>query len=117
MLPPIRKALVIGTCVVVTISLAVIALDLPEWQFARSFEQIEVGASRDAVVDRLGKALTTSTDCYVAQFVQFEKPAQWTKASGVAYCAHWIGPGPVGRFYAVGFTSDNKVVGIAYGDS
>jgi hypothetical protein len=73
--------------------------------------------ARAVVVERLGQPGHVSTDCYVAQFVQFEKPAQWTKVSGFAYCGHWMGPGFVGRFYAVGFGPDDKVVGIAYGDS
>ena len=90
------------------------AIGWEERQFAAAVEDIQLGAPRDAVIQRLGYPQLESTDCYVAQFVRFEKPQPRPAAQN---CAHWQGPSPVFQFYAIGFNSDNRVVWVAYGDS
>jgi hypothetical protein len=96
---------------------AVVAVGVPDWSYARTFEAIERGARREAVVALLGEPASTSRDCYVAQFVHYTSTAQWPSGTPVAYCAHWIGPGYFGRFYAIAFDSTDLVVASAYGDS
>lgn len=105
--------LILGAVIVIYL------LGWPERHYAASFEKIALGSTRENVIERLGKPSNISKDCYVAQFVRFEKPMKWTKSPSAAYCAHWIGPpgSGLGQFYAVAFDSDNRVVGIAYGDS
>jgi hypothetical protein len=102
--------LIVGAVIVIYL------LGWPERQYDDSFKKIPLGASRDSITDLLGKRTVTSQDCYVAQFIQFENPPGWTQKPTAAYCLEWIGPG-VGKFYAVAFDSDNRVLGIAYGDS
>jgi hypothetical protein len=94
-------------------------LGWPERHYAASFETIALGSTRESIVERLGKPSHISQSCYVAQFIEFENPPGWTQKPSAAYCAHWFGPGGlgIGQFYAVAFDSDNRVVGIAYGDS
>jgi hypothetical protein len=82
--------------------------------FAWTFERIDVGTSREVVVQRLGEPKFVGDDCYVAQYVRFENPSQRPSAQ---YCAHWLGSSAGFQFYAVGFGSDDKVVWVAYGDS
>ena len=95
-------------------ALAVYAIGWEERRFAAAVGNIQLGAPRGAVVQRLGPPKVEGTDCYVAQFVKFEKPKPRPTAQN---CAHWLGPSPVFQFYAVGFNSDNRVVWVAYGDS
>jgi hypothetical protein len=88
-----------------------------EWQerrFASAVAGIELGASREVVLQRLGVPQIEGSDCYVAQFIKFEKPAHRPAAH---HCAHWMGPSLAFQFYAVGFNANNAVVWVAYGDS
>jgi hypothetical protein len=104
-------------CAAAVIALAALAVGGIEWQerrFASSVAGIELGASREVVLERLGKPQSEGGHCYVAQFVKFEKPAPRPVAH---HCVHWIGPSPVFGFYAVGFNTNNTVVWVAYGDS
>ena len=107
----VRLALAATAGVVGLILLGVLALQWPEWRFAATVEAIELGTPREVVVERLGAPGYEGDDCYVAQFIRFEKPSQRVVAHR---CAHWMGPF---NFYAVGFGPDNKVVWVAYGDS
>ena len=110
-----RRLTFLAVAAVIGLGLAtVIAWEWQERRFAASVEAIEVGTSRELVLERLGKPGFQGTDCYVAQFVTFEKPSHRPSAQ---YCAHWLGPSPGFRFYAVGFGPDHKVVWVAYGDS
>ena len=109
------RFMLLGAAVASGLVLAgLLVLQQQERNFAKAVEAIEVGSSRQAVFDRLGAPTSEGTDCYVAQFVKFEKPAQRPTA---ANCAHWLGSSPGFQFYAVGFGSDNNVVWVAYGDS
>lgn len=116
-----RRAFFIGlsgiAAVIVVAFIALFALGWPDRQYAAAFEKIELGSTRDKVVGQLGEPSVTTTDCHVAQFVRFQNPPGWTDRPAAAYCGHWIGPGGAGQFYAVAFSSENRVVGIAYGDS
>ena len=94
-----------------------IALATGDYWYAYSFEQIEAGSTKAAVVERLGDPDITSKDCYVAQWVDFENPAKWSEGAHIAYCALWRGPGVVPRSFAVGFDENDKVIGVAYGSS
>lgn len=102
---------------VVLVLATLFSVSWPDIRYASSFEKIKLGTNREGIEAQLGQPSLTSKDCHVAQFIEFENPPAWPQASTTAYCFHWNGPGPFGRFYAVGFSSDNRVVGIGYGDS
>jgi hypothetical protein len=109
-----RAARLLLISVAVVLGLAALGLYAIGWEdrrLAAAVESIPVGTSRDSVVQRLGPPNFEGTDCYVAQFVKFEKPMPRPTAQN---CAHWLGPF---NFYAVGFNSDSRVVWVAYGDS
>jgi len=113
---PVRL-LGVTTGLAVLVLLVLFSFGWPDIRYASSFEEIKLGTNRESIEAKLGQPLLTSKDCHVAQFVEFERPPAWPQASTTAYCFHWIGPGHFGRFYAVGFSADNRVVGVAYGDS
>jgi hypothetical protein len=116
-----RRALLIGLAVVIGLAgflfVFVWIADRPHRQLVEVFEAIKPGNSRGSVVALLGEPPVTTTDCYVAQFIRFEDPPKWTQTPTAAYCSHWLGPGISGMSFTVGFGTDGKVVGIAYGDS
>ena len=109
-----RLVLISAAVGLASVALGLYAIGWQERRFAAAVEDIQLGTPRDAVIQRLGHPPAESKDCYVAQFVKFEKPQPRPAAQN---CAHWIGPGPVSQFYAVGFNSDDRVVWVAYGDS
>jgi hypothetical protein len=110
----LRLTLISAAAVVALVAVAVGGIVWQERRFADAVAGIELGASRDVVFQRLGKPQTEGADCYVAQFVKFEKPVQ---RPVVHSCAHWMGPSPAFQFYAVGFDANNAVIWVAYGDS
>ena len=111
-MPPATRLVLISLGIVLALlALGLYAIGWEDRRLSAALESIEVGASRDAVVQQLGPPNFEGTDCYVAQFVKFEKPKPRSTAQN---CAHWLGPF---QFYAVGFTADNRVAWVAYGDS
>ena len=116
-----RRVVLMGSLaiagIVASVFVGILALGWPDHQYACEFEKIKPGTTRESIVLQLGEPSAVTKDCYVAQFVRFQNPSSWTQNGTTSYCAHWIGPGAFGQFYAIGFSSDNKVVGIAYGDS
>ncbi|HEX6689699.1 MAG TPA: hypothetical protein VF110_00965, partial [Burkholderiales bacterium] len=73
-----RRAALIGVAVVVGLGVMIMgslfALGWPDRQYATSFETIPLGATRQAVLEKLGAPAAITKDCYVAQFVRFENP-------------------------------------------
>jgi hypothetical protein len=86
-----------------------------ESQMDKAFERVATGVSRDAVLDQFGEPTSLSSDCYVAQFIEYEAPVGWSKQSKASSCGHWFGEDM--KSYVVGFDADGLVVGVAYGDS
>jgi hypothetical protein len=86
-----------------------------EWQMDKTFERLSSGASQDAVLDQFGEPTSRSSDCYIAQFIEYEAPVGWSTQSKASNCAHWFGVSM--KSYVVGFDAAGKVVGVAYGDS
>jgi hypothetical protein len=113
---PAFKVLAYSLASLVAVLAAVLAYRAySESQMDKSFERVETGASRDAVLDQFGEPTSLSPDCYVAQFIEYEAPVGWSKQSKASSCAHWFGEGM--KSYVVGFDANGGVVGVAYGDS
>jgi outer membrane protein assembly factor BamE (lipoprotein component of BamABCDE complex) len=95
------------------------ALDVAtgSYTFRHSFKQIEPGYSKDQVLKRLGSPLEESKEFYVGQFIFYETPSPEIYRSKSNYYSIWLSPGISDEIYAVGFDSENKVTGIAYGST
>ena len=99
-MPSIRKRWLMNAGIALVLAIIAIGafmLAVGDYWYAYSFERIELGATRAAVVGRLGEPAVTSQDCNVAQWIDYESPAHWLTQSQTVYCAHWLGPSVAAR--------------------
>jgi hypothetical protein len=87
------------------------------YSFRKSVKAIQLGMSRDDVVNKLGQPYEESKEPFCDDFIVFENPPLKTFRNKSSYYLIWFSPGIADEIYSVGFDADGKAVGTVYGSS